>query len=165
MLRAKIALLLLCCTAWPIAARAANNCPWLTEATAGGLLGGDAVGAFTKAAAGQPAVCFFISDAQGVRRTLRITVETAANAHIEVATMAHSCGPDAVPLRAIGNEAIACAADDRKAGTGQRAIGRVRDQVFTVTLLSPLKVDPMLPRDALKSKIYTAAEQVSGNLY
>lgn len=160
-----VALLALCFIAWPAASRAANNCPWLTEATAGGLLGGDAIGAFTKAATGQPAVCLFTSDAQGVRRTLRITVDVVADPHMQVATEAQSCGPDAAPLKAIGNEALACAADDRKAGPGERAIGRVRDQLFTITLSSSQKGDPMLTRDALKSKIYTAAEQVSGNLF
>ena len=162
---AKAALLVLCTAALPGALRASNNCPWLTEATAGGLLGGDVLGAFTKGAAGQPAVCLFNSDAQGVRRTLRITVDIVADPHVQVTTEAKSCGADAAPLRAIGNEALACAADDRRAGPGERAIGRVRDQVFTITLSSSQKGDPFLTRDALRSKIYTAAEQVAGNLF
>jgi hypothetical protein len=161
----RLVLLPLCFIAWPAASRAANNCPWLNEATAGGILGGEAIGAFTQATTGQPAVCLFTSDAQGARRTLRITVEVAADAHMQVTTESQSCGPDAAPLKAIGNEALACAADDRKAGPGERAVGRVRDQVFTITLASSQKGDPMLTRDALKAKIYTAAEQVSGNLF
>jgi hypothetical protein len=68
-------------------------------------------------------------------------------------------------LRAIGNEALSCAADDRKGGIGERVVGRVRDQVFTITISSTLKNDPGLNRDVLRSKIYTAAEQVSGNLF
>jgi hypothetical protein len=37
--------------------------------------------------------------------------------------------------------------------------------VFTITIASSLKNDPQLTRDVLKSKIYTAAEQVAGNLF
>jgi hypothetical protein len=68
-------------------------------------------------------------------------------------------------LKAIGNEALICAADDRKAGMGERIVGRVRDQVFTITIASSVKNDPILTRDILKTRIYTAAEQVSGNLF
>jgi hypothetical protein len=145
--------------------KASNNCPWMNEATASGLLGGDAVGAFTDAAAGQPAVCTFTYDDQGAKRTLRITVEVTPDAHARVMAAAQSCGSAASPMKAIGNEAMSCAADDRKGGAGERMMGRVRDQAFTVTIASTLKNDPELTRDALKAKIYTAAEQVSGNLF
>jgi hypothetical protein len=157
--------LVFCFLAYPVASRASNNCAWLSEATASGLLGGDAVGAFTDATAGQPAVCVFTSEEQGARRTLRVTVEVTGDAHARLATEERSCGSDAAPLRAIGNEAVACAADDRKGGRGERAVGRVRDQVFTITISSSLRDDPILTRDALKTRIYTAAEQVSGNLF
>lgn len=149
----------------PVDAKAANLCPWLNEATAGGLLEGDAVGAFTKASPGQPAVCTFTSEEAGTRRTLRITVEVVPETHQRLAREEQSCGQDAEPLKAIGNEAIGCAADDPKAGPGQRALGRVRDQFFTISIASTLKSDPKLTRDALKAKIYTAAEQVAGNLF
>ena len=48
---------------------------------------------------------------------------------------------------------------------GERLVGRVRDQVFTITISTTLKNDPILTRDEIKSRIYTAAEQVSGNLF
>ena len=82
-----------------------------------------------------------------------------------MAAIAQGCGADVAPLKAIGNEALVCAADDRKAGIGERVVGRVRDQVFTITIASTLKNDPLMTRDVLKVKIYTAAEQVSGNLF
>jgi len=44
-------------------------------------------------------------------------------------------------------------------------VGRVRDQIFTITISTTLKNDPILTRDALKARIYTAAEQVAGNLF
>jgi hypothetical protein len=147
-------------------AHAANNCAWINEATASGLLGGDAVGEVSGPALGQPAVCTFTQMTAGGRRTLRITVEIVADAHARVASIAQGCGADAGPLKAIGNEALVCAADDRKAGIGERVVGRVRDQVFTITIGSTLKNDPILfSRDVLKSRIYTAAEQVAGNLF
>lgn len=71
----------------------------------------------------------------------------------------------AAPLNAIGNEAVYCAADLRRGELGERAIGRVRDQVFTIDMNSTLKDDPILTREALKTRIYTAAEQVAGNLF
>ena len=150
----------------PAVARAANNCAWLNEATASGFLGGDAVGTFTAPVPGQPAICVFVNQSAAATRTLRITVEVAADPHARMMdALARDCGADAAPLKAIGNEALVCAADDRKGGLGERVVGRVRDQVFTITIGTTLKGDPILTRDALTAKIYSAAEQVSGNLF
>ena len=149
----------------PSSASAANNCAWINEATASGLLGGDAVGEVSATVAGQPTVCTFIQQAAGVKRTLRITVEVVTDAHARVGAIAQICGADSHPIKAIGNEALVCAADDGKGGFGERVVGRVRDQVFTITLGTTLKNDPILTRDVLKAKIYTAAEQVAGNLF
>jgi hypothetical protein len=146
-------------------AQAANNCKWINEATSGGLLGGDAVGEITPEVPGQPIVCTFTQMTDGGKRSLRIEVEIAGDPHARMTAIAQSCGPDATPLKAIGNEALICAADDRKVGMGERIVGRVRDQVFTIIMTSTLKNDPILTRDILKTRIYTAAEQVSGNLF
>jgi hypothetical protein len=162
--RLALVLLAVCLIGGPACAHAANNCAWINETTAGGLLGGDSVGELSEVA-GQPTVCTFTQMTAGVKRTLRITVEIAADPHARMSEIAQGCGADAAPLTAIGNEALVCAADDRKAGLGERVVGRVRDQVFTITIASSLKNDPQLTRDVLKSKIYTAAEQVAGNLF
>jgi hypothetical protein len=119
----------------------------------------------TDATAGQPTVCTFTQQGTGVTRTLRVTVEIATEPHVRMGAVAQVCGSDASPIKAIGNEALVCAADDRKGGLGERVVGRVRDQVFTITIASTLKTDPILNREALKAKIYTAAEQVAGNLF
>jgi len=160
-----MAMFAVCLFGTPSIAHAANNCAWLNEATASGLLGGDAVGEVTAAVPGQPTVCTFTQMTDGGKRTLRITVEIAADAHTRLAAVEQGCGADAAPLKAIGNEALVCAADDRKTGMGERVVGRVRDQVFTITIISTFKNDPILTRDILKTKIYSAAEQVSGNLF
>lgn len=158
-------LLWACMICIPVGARAANHCAWLNEATASGLLGGEAIGEVTETAATEPIVCTFTRQSAGAMRTLRLTVEISADPHARLNAMAQVCGADENPLRAIGNEALSCAADDRKGGIGERVIGRVRDQVFTITISSSLKNDPGLNRDELRSRIYTAAEQVSGNLF
>ena len=159
-----LALLGVCWMGMPPRAVAANNCAWINEATASGLLGGEAVGEISELA-GHQTVCTFTQIAGGIKRVLRITVEVAADAHARLTMIAQSCGTNATPLKAIGNEAFDCPADGPKAGMGERVVGRVRDQVFTITIESSLKNDPILTRDVLKLRIYTAAEQVAGNLF
>lgn len=154
-----------CAVSLPNLAHAANNCPWLTEATASGLIGAEAVGSYTAAAGTQPAVCAFTQKSEGMVRTLTITVELSTEPHARMASVFQACGDGAAPLNAIGNEAVYCAADLRRGQLGERAVGRVRNQVFTIDLNSTMKDDPILTRDALKSRIYTAAEQVAGNLF
>lgn len=161
----KAVLLVLCLPALALPSLAANDCPWLNEATAGGLLGGDALGAFTKAAVGRPAACLFTSDTQSSLRTLRITVETVSSPHSLVVAEKKSCGADGTPLHAVGNEAFACPTYDHKGMFGQRAVGRVRNMFFTITIATSLRADPVLTHDALSEKIRTAAEQVANNLF
>jgi hypothetical protein len=110
-------------------------------------------------------VCEFTQQGEGFKRTLRITVEIATEPHVRLGEVAQICGVDAAPLKAVGNEALSCSASDRKIGQGERIIGRVRDQVFTIVLNTTLKDDPILTRDALKMRVGTAAEQVTGNLF
>jgi hypothetical protein len=145
--------------------QAENKCPWLNEATASGLLGGDAVGAFVDASSGQPAVCAFTQTGDRFTRTLRISVEVVPEPHARYIAAAQACGSDAAPLQAIGNEATICAADKSKGVLGERVVGRVRDQIFTILIVSTLKADPVLTREALQFKLSTAAEQVAGNLF
>jgi hypothetical protein len=148
----------------PVSARAANNCPWLNETTASGLVGGAAIGEFV-AGEGQPSVCTFTQHAENATRTLQISVEIAADPHARFLSLAQTCEAAATPLPAIGNEAVVCPIDPRGKMPGERVLGRVRDQVFTITLSTSLKNDPVLTSGVIQSKINTAAEQVSGNLF
>jgi hypothetical protein len=154
----------LCLIGASATARAANTCPWMNEATASGLLGGDAVGVYT-AVPGQPSICTFTQQSQGAARKLVVTVEIAQDPHARMATIVQTCGANAATLNAIGNEAMTCDPVERKGEMAERVVGRVRDQVFTITLLSSLKNDPILTRDTLKTRSQTAAEQISGNLF
>jgi hypothetical protein len=149
----------------PGRAHAANNCPWINEATASGLIGADAVGSYTEATPTEPAVCNFVQSAPGVTRTLRITVLQTPHFQDLLEAENKTCTGTATPMAAIGNEAITCSADDRRKLFAERVVGRVRDQVFTITLSTTQKDDSILNRFELKSRIATAAEQVSGNLF
>jgi hypothetical protein len=146
-------------------AHASNACPWLTEATASGILGVNAEGAYQPAAGTQPATCTFTEKEEGGARTLTITVETANDPQARVNDLVRTCADSPSPLRAIGNEAVTCAVDVRRGQLTERTIGRVRGQIFTITLKSALKDDPILTRDVVKGHLYTAAEQVAGNLF
>jgi hypothetical protein len=148
-----------------VPAHAANNCPWLNEATASGLLGGEAVGAFQVASSAQQAICTFTERIDGATRTLQIRVEAASDSAARLKSLEKSCGPDIAPLAAIGNEAVSCSADDPGKRTAEEAMGRVRDQVFLIQISSTLRKDPILTRDNLITRIHSAAEEVSGNLF
>ena len=149
----------------PTIAHAENNCPWLNEATASDLIGGDAVGSFV-AAKDKPSVCTFTQNDGKVTRTLQISVEIATDPHGSyLSTLQTDCRSASAPLKAIGNEAATCAIDHGKTVTGERVLGRVRDQVFTITLSTSMKDDPILTPAMLKMKVSLAAEQVSGNLF
>jgi hypothetical protein len=69
------------------------------------------------------------------------------------------CSGDATHLQAIGNEAVMCAADTKAQAHGEQVIGRVRDQVFTVTITTSAR------NDALEEKTRNIAEQVAGALF
>lgn len=79
--------------------------------------------------------------------------------------MEQTCGMHAETLQAIGNEAVSCAEKTEGPGASEVAFGRVRDQVFTITLTTSLKDDRELTTAVLEAHIYTAAEQFAGNLF
>jgi len=146
-------------------AHAANNCPWMNETTASSLLGGDSTGVYVAATERKPAVCTFTQQAaQGVR-SLEVTVKVVGDPQARLAQAEETCGTDPAPLHAIGNEAIFCTGDDGPGQRSEHAVGRVRDQVFSIMLVTSVKDDAVLTRDALKARIYTASEQVAGNLF
>jgi hypothetical protein len=149
----------------PALGHAADRCPWMTAGSASGLLEAEAAGEFTASAGEKPAICVFTSEAKAMKRILRISVEVTPDAHARVLAASEACGREGLPLKAIGNEAVACPTGDTGAETGERVVGRVRDQVFTIEIESSNRDDALLSREALKSKILAAAEQVAGNLF
>jgi hypothetical protein len=147
------------------AARAANDCPWLNEATAAGILDGNATGLYVAATPDKPGSCTFTEIASGETHQLIIVVEVAASPHQRMMALEHACTSPSEPLAAIGNEAVHCAAMPRGKPHGELIIGRVRDQVFTIAITSTAKNDPVLEPHELAMRSQTAAEEVSGNLF
>lgn len=155
----------LCLMGVAVPARAANNCPWMSEATASSLLGGDATGAYVAATEEKSASCIFTQQTAQGDRTLRITVQVVADVQTRLTQAERTCGADPAPLHAIGNEAIFCTGEEGRAGRSERAVGRVRDQLFAIAISTSVADDTVLTHDVLKARIYTASEQVAGNLF
>lgn len=145
-------------------AHAANNCPWLNEATASDFLGGNAVGTYISTTS--PASCSFVQQTAKGTRSLVITVEVAPKPHERLMAVTRRCGADRQAVTGIGNEALRCMVKSHHRGAHlERIVGRVRDQIFFVTLSTTVKQDPALTPEELAMRIYSAAEQVSGNLF
>jgi hypothetical protein len=129
------------------------------------LLGGDVTGVYVAATEGKSAVCTFTQQTAQGDRTLQVTVQVVPEAQMRLTKAEQTCGADPAPLHAIGNEATFCAGEESRSVRSERALGRVRDQLFTITILTSIQGDKVLTRGALESRIYTASEQVAGNLF
>ena len=125
-----------------------NECPWMNAATAAGIIGRP-VG--TKAV-GTNACVFKAARSAYV---LRVDVKAARSSP-------ESCGSHPQALRGIGNEAIACEHRERKGHRMERVVGRVRNQVFVITVTT---TDRSAAQVSLLAKAESAAEQVAGSLF
>ncbi|HZS54168.1 MAG TPA: hypothetical protein VFA65_07175 [Bryobacteraceae bacterium] len=129
------------------AVHAQSSCPWMNAATAGGLLGGQVTAKFSPDGK-HGGKCEFVrspnSDA-----SVRIEVTVMESPKTQFSHYVAECGANGKPVKAIGNEAVACSS-----GNEQSVVGRVRDQAFVVTLV-PAR------RDGVKK----AADIVAGNLF
>ncbi len=118
----------------------------------------------TLAEGGKSACDFTYHDATASRE-LKITVEEVQDVRQAMTAYQARCSSTARPLRAIGNEAVTCAVGSKGKSYGQQVIGVVRDQIFTVTVITNAKKDPSMPRDALEEKSRNISEQVAGALF
>ena len=114
---------------------------------------------------GSRAACSFVYHDATASRELRITMEQVQDPDQAMTAYKARCSGAASPLQAIGNEAVTCAAETKGQGDGEQVIGRVRDQVFTITITTSARNDPSLSRDALREKTSSIAEQVAGALF
>ena len=152
-------LLLMLLLALPsFAGEAAEICPWLNAATAGGVLGGPVAMTVTRAKTGDDATCDFVRHDGSLTLELHIEVETMRSPAKDFASYAARCHSAAVPLKAIGNEALACS-DGQLA---EQVVGRVRDRAFMVRIGT---TDPSAQQTALRDKARKVAEQVAGILF
>jgi hypothetical protein len=135
--------------ALPVMAAAPERCPWLNAATAGGILGGPVRVEIT------PASCEFTRESGSREMVLRIEVAPTSAPHA-------TCGAGAESLKAIGNEAHACAFSAKPGWLAEQVTGRVRDQAFLVRLSTN---DASTAPKTLREKACNIAEQVAGILF
>jgi hypothetical protein len=154
------ALALLCL---PATCQAESTCPWINQATSLGILGTSEGSPMAGPTTVSDTACSFTYRSDSGVRELRVTVEQVQDPEQAFNTYKMRCGSGASPLQAIGNEALLCAPD--KKGHSQEVVGRVRDNIFTITLSTTIEKDSFMPKDALAEKVRLAAEQVSGNLF
>ncbi len=131
----------------------------MNAATAGGALGGEVQATMTHADKGPGYTCEFKRTAYTL--TIEIgTLETAGQfAHF--AEVACQGGRDLAPLKAIGNEAIACALG-MKGEIVEKAVGRVRNQTFIVRYSTTAAgADPKV----IRSKNTDLTELVASNMF
>jgi hypothetical protein len=146
-------------TGFSLSCVAAESCPWLNAATAGGFLGGAVTGVtINRAKAGDDATCNFVRHEGSLVLELRIEIETMRSPAKDFASYAARCHSAAVPLKAIGNEALACS-DGQLA---EQVVGRVRDRAFLVRIITN---DRSSQPSVLREKARKVAEQVAGILF
>jgi hypothetical protein len=126
--------------------QAEEACPWINAATAAGVLDGEVTLQRTEN------TCVFTHNFS----KLGIDVHTVSLPYKLV------CGPSAMPLKAIGNEALACSPEEKNGKISEQVAGRVRDQAFTIRITT---TDRSISRSSLREKAKLVAEQVAGNLF
>ncbi len=99
--------------------------------------------------------------------SLRILVTKAdrpETAGKEMLPYESKCTASGLALKGVGNEAILCASDTDKS-SGESVVGRVRDNIFTVTITTGRGDESQAVRDALADKAEEIAKQVAGILF
>jgi hypothetical protein len=126
-------------------------------------LGGPVTGVTVqRAKAGGDATCDFTRHEGSLALGLRIETATLRSPPKDFASYVARCGPDAEPLKAIGNEALACGAAGDSGLVTEQVVGRVRDRAFVVRITTNNR---SAERSALREKARKVAEQVAGILF
>lgn len=144
-----------------------DACPWLNSGTAAGFLQGPVVSTVehtNKAKDIDDATCEFVYRHESVVTTLRIEVTTLNPAPAGFSAYTAQCGSNGVPLKAIGNEALACSFDakGKKRLISEQVVSRVRNRAFIVRI-STNAASP--DRTALRQQTEEISEQVAGILF
>lgn len=129
----------------PALATAEDRCTWLNAATAAGVIGAPVQMTIT------PGACEFVHQ----EAALRIEVAATNAPHAQ-------CESGAEPLKAIGNQAQACAYRGKSGWIAEQVVGRVRDQAFLVRISTK---DQSASPKMLREKVRRVAEQVAGILF
>lgn len=136
------------------------KCSWIDAAAARGILGGD-VTEKVDISDTSFEVCEFSTQKEQVRHRLSVVVVVMTDTPKQFSTYVRQCGPDAKPLRTIGDQAVMCSMQTHVNLYGGRVIGRVRDRAFHVTVASSIQDDPFLTPETRRESALLAAEQVA----
>ena len=127
------------------------SCPVLTTATARGAIG-EVQLQVTHSEKDSGYICEFTGT--HIELTIEVSPLPGPGQFSRFAETACQGGSDIVPLKAIGNEAVACSS-----GTAEKVAGRVRNQAFLIRLNSTGAAKPS------RSAARDLAETVAGNLF
>jgi hypothetical protein len=147
----------------PTACHGQTKCPWINEATARGILGGD-VAVSVNLVHGGGGVCEFSRSLGKTTLRLSVSVDIMADTPAQFPKYLAQCPPKSAPLPAIGNEAVICSLNKGDQYT-ERVVGRVRDQAFVVSVRSSMADDPFMTQEMRRKKVNLVAEQVAGILF
>jgi hypothetical protein len=143
---------------------ALTKCPWLNEATARGILGGD-VTLIVKLNDQGAGVCKFTRRQGAATHELRISVDLMSDIPKQFPTHLAQCPPKSPALPATGNEAVTCTTHTKENHYAELVVGRVRNQAFTISISSTTQDDPSMTQKECREKTNQIAEQVAGILF
>jgi hypothetical protein len=143
---------------------ALTKCPWLNEATARGILGGD-VTLTVKLDDQGAGVCKFTRQQGTAVHELRISVDVMTDIPKQFPTHLALCPPKSPPLPATGNEAVTCTTHTKENRYAELVVGRVRNQAFAVSISSTAQDDLSMTQKERREKTNLIAEQVAGILF
>ena len=135
------------------------GCPVMNAATAGGALGGEVQATITRSEKGSGYTCQFTR--AGSELTIEIGALSTPDQFSHFAESACQGGRNVAPLKAIGNESIACSSGTNHQVV-EKAVGRVRNQTFVLRFST---TDEAANPKSIRSKNTALAELVAGNLF
>ena len=148
----------------PAACSAQIKCPWINEATARGILGGEVKMTvnITPRADGE---CKFSRQQGNAVFQLRISVEKMTDVAKQFPAYLALCPPNSPPLRAVGNEAVMCTTEIKDSEYSENVVSRVREAALIVNVSSSIPNQSQLTKQMRRDKANLVAEQVAGNLF
>lgn len=164
LMRSSPALLLSLFLLTPAVCHAQTKCPWINQATASGILGGEVTATANVDNQGR-GVCKFSRQEGAAVRELRISVDIMTDIAKQFRAYLAQCPPKSAPLRAIGNEAVICSVEGKENQYAEKVVGRVRNQAFVVSVSSTLRDDQVMTQEMRRDKANLIAEMVAGTLF
>lgn len=138
---------------------AAVGCPVMNAATASGALGGEVQVTVTRSEKNSGYSCQFTR--AGSELTIEIGTLSSPDRFARFAETACQGGRDVVPLKAIGNESVACSLGTNHQVV-EKAVGRVRNQTLVLRFTA---TDEAANTKSIRSVNTALAELVAGNLF